>query len=175
MAKRISPQKQLRLAVIREYRGSFNSLEHTAEAFNVSPETMKQWLKDIGEGKNPVASDTWSQTHMERYAKSDRFFTGDREMKMTDQGTIEGKHYKIQDFIIKRGERLPETQITSKKDAAYQVIIKGTERGKTVRHATPVSDSVDTAMSIARKMMGEYGRKKGFRGTVAYLRVMTRK
>lgn len=172
MPRKSDPQKQLRLAVVREYRGSFNSLEHTAEAFNVSPETMREWIKDIQQGKNPVASDTWSQTYLERHAKSERFYTGERDMQTTEKGVIEGKHYDMQDFIIERGAKLPDTPLTGKRDARYQVIIKGTERGKVARHATPVSMDIESAMSIARRMMREYGK---FKGQVAYLRVLVKK
>lgn len=174
MPRKTDFQKQLRLAVVREYRASFNSLEHTAEAFNVSPETMKGWLERIGQKQNPVPSDTWSQTHLERYSKSERFFEGERDMLQKSEGTIEGKHYRMQDFIIERGAKLPDMPEFRGKQKYYQIIISGKERGKTRHRATPVSMDIDTAQSIARKMMAEYG-KRGFRGQVAYLRVLTSK
>jgi hypothetical protein len=81
---------------------------------------------------------------------------------------IKGKEFKIRDYILEPGKRLPHF----KKGVKYQVIMEGKiqgEKGKKTK-TTSVSKDVNSVMQSAVNMMKRYGK---FSASKIYIRVFS--
>lgn len=161
-----TPQEELRLSIINTYYDRFNSVNEVARAYGVKPETAKNWIERISNDLLPVEGEGRASTYLSRREKAINFFEGKEEMSLNYEKT--SAHNRIQDYIIKPGQSLPDNEVTQNA-WGYQIIIKGQMKGKQKVMTSPWAQDVESALATIAYIMAEY---PGFSGKQAYIRVI---
>lgn len=169
MPRKQSPIKSMRISVVRTTLGRFGSTHEVAQAYGVSDRTARRWLHNIREHQEPLKSEARAKEVLRSFKEKPpaEYFKGEKVAELSD--TRVGKTFIREDYKIEAGARLPETAVT--KDAyGYQIIAKGTSKGKHRTLATPFADTPEEAMQSARKLIKKY-KFKGLKGKF-YVRVV---